>query len=277
MSFKKPFKVEEINFDNLKFTDMKSNSKKTIIYIKYDDNKELSNLVFQTPSLYNINKPFFKNDTYELDIPLHGKYDDKVDEFINFLNNLDKKIINEASRNHKWFNNFTKNNKIKYQKTIRDASSSEYKNGMIKVKLIKTNKFHTKIQQEDEIIDIKNIEDNTWIKMILEVYAIWINENGFGLFMRPILLSLKKDENSTYNYQLMDDSDEIDDIIHTVNNDNSIFIKAEQIRNEMNNTTSILELPSNNNCSDNYYEELTESSTTIEDNNYNLSSTSSNN
>ena len=56
MSFKKPFKVEEINFDNLKFTDMKSNSKKTIIYIKYDDNKELSNLVFQTPSLYNINK-----------------------------------------------------------------------------------------------------------------------------------------------------------------------------------------------------------------------------
>ena len=57
MSFKKPFKIEEIDLDKIKFTDIKSNSKKTIVYIKYDNGVQLSNLVFQTPSLYNINKP----------------------------------------------------------------------------------------------------------------------------------------------------------------------------------------------------------------------------
>ena len=69
----------------------------------------------------------------------------------------------------------------------------------------------------------------------------------------------------------MDDSDEIDDIIHTVNNDNSIFIKAENLKKEINNTTSILELPSNDS---NYFEELSPSSNTIEAND-NISSTSS--
>ncbi len=273
MSFKKPFKIEEIDLDKIKFTDIKSNSKKTIVYIKYDNGVQLSNLVFQTPSLYNINKPIFKNNNYELDVPLHGKYDEKVSEFINFLELLDKKIIEEASLNHKWFNNFTKNNKIKYQKSIRESSDSKYSNGMIKVKLIKSNKFQTKIMQDEEVISIKDIEDDTWIKMILEVYAIWINDNGFGLFTRPILTSFKKDELSTYNYELVDDSDEIDDIIHTVNNDNSVFIKANNLKQEFNNTTSILELPSNDS---NYFEELSGSSTTIEDKNYDLSSTSSN-
>ena len=72
-----------------------------------------------------------------------------------------------------------------------------------------------------------NITQNAWVKIILEAYAIWINENGFGLFLRPILLSFKKDEYVLYNYELMEDSDELDDIIHTVNNENSIFIKSE--------------------------------------------------
>ena len=87
---------------------------------------------------------------------------------------------------------------------------------------------------------------------------------------------MKKEELSTYNYELMDDSDEIDDIIHTVNNDNSIFIKATNLKKEFNNTTSILELPTQENDS-NYFEELSASSNTIEETNYNLSSTSSNN
>lgn len=272
MSFKKPFKIEEINLDNLKFTDVKSNLKKTIIYIKYDNGNQLSNLVFQTPSLYNVNEPLFRNNNFELDVPLFGKNEDRVNEFVNFLNKLDEKIVNEASRNHKWFNNFVKNNKIKYQKSVRESSDSKYKNGMIKIKLIKSNKFQTKILKDDSVIRFNDILENSWIKMILEVYAIWINENGFGLFIRPILVSLKNEEVSSYNYELMDDSDEIDDIIHTVNNDNSIFIKAENLKKELNNTTSILELPSNDS---NYFEELSPSSCTVEADD-NISSTSSN-
>ena len=137
MSFKKPFKIDEIDVENIKFTDVKTNPSKTIVFIKYDDNNELNNLVFQTPSLFNINKTIFRNNTYELDIPLYGKDDSKTNEFIKFLNKLDDKIIKESSRNQNWFNNFIKDDKIKYQKTIRDSVDKKYKNGMIKVKLLK--------------------------------------------------------------------------------------------------------------------------------------------
>lgn len=260
MSFKKPFKIDEIDLENIKFTDIKCNSSKTIVHIKYENRNELNNLVFQTPSLLNINKTVFRNNNYELDIPLFGKDDNKVNEFINFLNILDKKIIKEASRNQDWFNNFIKDDKIKYQKTIRESIDKKNKNGMIKIKLIKSNNFHTKINFEDTNINFYNIPDNSWVKIILEVYAIWINDNGFGLFLRPILLSFKKNELLNYNYNLIeDDSDEIDDIIHTVN-DNSIFIKTHVSNNEIGNTTSILDLPSNNE-NDNYFEEIGNSST----------------
>ena len=285
MSFKKPFKIDEIDVENIKFTDVKTNPSKTIVFIKYDDNNELNNLVFQTPSLFNINKTIFRNNTYELDIPLYGKDDSKTNEFIKFLNKLDDKIIKESSRNQNWFNNFIKDDKIKYQKTIRESVDKKYKNGTIKVKLLKSNKFHSKVTFDDSAINFDNIPENSWIKIILEVYAIWINENGFGLFLRPILLSFKRNEELNYNYNLLeDDSDEIDDIIHTVN-DNSIFVRANGNNQELGNTTSILDIPSQSQSqnNENYFEELGEgstinnsNSTTATNTNMLLSSTSSN-
>lgn len=273
MNFKKPFKIEDIDIENIKFTDIKSNSKKTIIYLKYDTEHKLKNLVFQTPSLFNPNKVIFRNNNFELDIPLHGKYDDKVNQFVAFLKKLDKKIIKEATRNQHWFNNFIKDNKIKYQKIIRDSIDSKFKNGTIKLKLIQSNKFKTKYQLDGKNINLEDINENCWIKSILEVYAIWINDNGFGLFIRPILLSLKKSEQIDYNYNLIDDSDEIDDIIHTVN-ENSIFVKANNNDDELGNTTSILDIPTN----DNYFEEIPDDNITTDKitSNVNLSTTSSN-
>ena len=132
MNFKRPFKIDEIDLNNLKFTEIKKNSKKTIIYLKYDNNNELCNLVFQSPSLFNVNKPIFRNDNYELDVPLHGKYEEKTLEFIDFKE-IDSKIIKEAKRHPEWFNNFIKDDKIKYQKIIRESLNKEFKNGVIKL------------------------------------------------------------------------------------------------------------------------------------------------
>ena len=65
MTFKKPYKIKDINLENIRFTDIKSNSKKTIVYIKYNNTcNEQTNLVFQSPSLFNVNKPSFKNNNY---------------------------------------------------------------------------------------------------------------------------------------------------------------------------------------------------------------------
>ena len=56
MDYKTPFKIDNIDLDNVKYTNVKSNEKKTIVYIKYEDNNKLKNLVFQSPTLLNINK-----------------------------------------------------------------------------------------------------------------------------------------------------------------------------------------------------------------------------
>ena len=85
-------------------------------------------------------------------------------------------------------------------------------------------------------------------------------------------------------YKININSDEIDDIIHTVN-DNSIFVRANGNNQELGNTTSILDIPSQSQSqnNENYFEELGEgstinnsNSTTATNTNMLLSSTSSN-
>ena len=259
MDYKTPFRIDNIDINNIKYTSIKSNEKKTIVYIKYEDNNKLKNLVFQSPTLLNINNAIQKNNFYELDIPLAGKDNEKVNEFRSFLSDLDSKILNDAKRHSNWFNNFLKNNKIKYQKTTRITDNKLFKNGMLRIKIVISNDFETLLQiNNKEKISEDDIPRDSWVKMILEVYAIWINDNGFGLFIRPILISFKPKNFIDYNYKLVDDSDELDDVIHTVN-DNSIFIKADSAISEskeknIGNTTSALEVPNMSN----YFEELPE-------------------
>ena len=67
---KVPYRISEIDLNNICYTDIKTNSKKTIIYIKYMDNHKLKNLVFQTPTLMSTNLIQCKNNIYDLDLPL---------------------------------------------------------------------------------------------------------------------------------------------------------------------------------------------------------------
>ncbi len=237
---KVPYRINEIDLNNICYTDIKSNSKKTIIYIKYLDNHKLKNLVFQTPTTISTNLIQCKNNIFELDVPLIGKENDKIINFIMFLNSLDKKIVKDAKNNPKWFEQYANVKKMKYQKVIRESTDENNKNGVIRLKLLRTNDFETLVQQNNERIKIEEINKDCWLKCILEIYAIWVNENGFGLFIRPILLSLKPCMKISYNYKFVEDSEEeeqVPDAIETVN-DNSIFIRSE---NEI--TSSVLEMP----------------------------------
>jgi len=266
MTFKKPYKIKDIDLDNIVFTDIKSNSKKTIVYIKYNNkSNEQTNLVFQSPSLYNVNTPIFKNNNYELDIPLISKSTDKIKEFILFLDKLDKTIMSKSSENSEWFNNIINKDTIKYQKIIRSCSDPKrFKNGMIKLKLINTENFETKLNNNNKKIDFNSIKEKSWVKSILEVYAIWITNDGFGLFIRPVLMSFKLNENIEYDYELTDDSDEIDEVIHTIH-DNSIFIKSNDNTGRINNNISHIQSVSmldNISENKNYYEEMSLEATT---------------
>jgi hypothetical protein len=244
---KVPYRIGEIDLNNICYSDIKSNNKKTIVYLKYADNIKFKNIVFQTPSFLSNNLVQFKNDIYELDVPLIGK-DDKINKFIKFINELDKKIIMDAKNNNKWFQNFADMKTMKFQKTIRESTESSNKNGVIRLKLLKTNDFETFVQMNNSRINIEEIVKDCWLKCILEIYAIWINKNGFGLFIRPILLSFKPCMKINYNYKLLDDSDgeeNIDEVQIDTVVDTSIFIRSE---NEI--TSSVLELPKNKKSSD---------------------------
>ncbi len=249
MSSKTPYRFNEIDINNIIYTDIKHNNKKTVVYIKYDDNNKFKNLVFQTPSMISINNVQNKNKIFELDVPLVGKEQHKMEPFIDFLNKMDKKIIKDAKKNNKWFEKFSNMKTMKYQKTIRESVDDRNKNGVIRLKLLRTDDFETLIQNNNNnnnrpsVINIEDISKDCWLKCILEIYAIWINENGFGLFIRPILLSFTPCMKIAYNYKIIDDSeDEGETVIDTVNelcsNDNSSIF----IRSESEITSSILEL-----------------------------------
>ncbi len=249
-SIKVPYRISEIDINNICYTDIKVNNKKTIIYLKYNDNNKFKNIVFQTPTFMSTYVPKIKNDIYELDVPLIGKEQNKINKFINFLESIDKKIIKDAKHNNKWFEKFTNVKSMKYQRIIREPTDKSNKAGIIRLKLLKTNDFETIIQNTTSRMEIEEINKDSWLKCILELYAIWINENGFGIFVRPVLLNFKPCPKISYNYKLIEDSDDEPafDVVDTLNNfdNSSIFIRSES---EI--TSSILEMPTNANTSEN--------------------------
>jgi len=249
-SSKVPYRISEIDINNICYTDIKVNNKKTIVYLKYNDNNKFKNIVFQTPTFMSLYVPKIKNDIYELDIPLIGKEQHKINKFINFLESIDRKIIKDAKHNNKWFEKFVNVKSMKFQRIIREPTDKNNTNGIIRLKLLKTNDFETIIQNNSSRVEIEEINKDCWLKCILELYAIWINDNGFGIFIRPVLLNFKPCPKISYNYKLIEDSDDNEnafDVVDTVNNidNSSIFIRSES---EI--TSSILEMPSNINTSE---------------------------
>jgi len=266
MNSKVPYKITEIKVENMCYTNLKSNNKKTIQYIKYNDDNRLKNFIFQTPTLLNINTCIKKNNNiYELEIPLSGKSDIKINNFEKLVNEIDTKIIKDARINSKWFSLFPDQKTMKYQKILREnnitriiganqsANQSATKKNILRLKILKTNDFETTINLNNKKIKIDEIPKNSWIKVILEIYAIWINENGFGLFIRPILIDIKTIQQNIYNYKIIDDdSDEIedmDDMLCTVQ-DNTVPFTNLFIKSENDITTSVLELDNNNKSSE---------------------------
>ena len=219
-----PYKINEIKLTNMCYTNMKSNTKKTIQYIKYNDDSKVKNFIFQTPTLLNL--------VTELDIPLSGKSFNKINKFEKLLNDLDTKIIKDSTSNPKWFTAFHHIKEMKYHKILRDHNGKD----ILRLKILKTNDFETKILLNNNKIKNNEIPKNSWIKILLEIYAIWINETGFGLFIRPILIDIKTIQHNIYNYKIIEDDSEdfedMDDILDTIQDNisfDNLFIKSETI------------------------------------------------
>ena len=210
INFNQPLKISNIDVNNIVYSKIKKASNKKIILTKYNRD----NFVFQTPTLLTLPK----TSTTSLEIALVGKEKGKVNKFTNFLNNLERKVKLDAQMNApEWFNLL--NNTINFQRLARDSDNYQY--GTLKIKLINTPDFKTRLELNvngvHKKIDYSQIPEYSWCKMILECYAIWINpENDFGIFLRPILLSFTQREDILYNYNFVDsESDNELDVLDT--------------------------------------------------------------
>jgi hypothetical protein len=248
MNSQEPFKISNIEFNKIVYPKNKSNDKKKIIYMKYNDKGKLKNFVFQTPTLLNINKSQMYNGYNEIELALVGKEKDKVKKFVNFLNELENKVKSDAQFNaSSWFNITDENQTINFQKIIRE--SEDFPTGTIKIKIIKNNDFETLLQlNNSKRIGVDAIPDDSWSKMILECYAVWINSNNdFGIFLRPVLISFTPKEKEVYNYTFLEDSDEDNETdVPDTDVTNNIFMRVDAIskskNTNANESTSQLEI-----------------------------------
>jgi len=254
MNLQEPFRIHQIDFNKISFTKIKTNETKKIIFIKYNETTDKSKpFVIQIPTLLNLNEPVkISEEYYELEVPLITQEKDKVSSLINFFEELDKKIVHDAKVNSKiWFEGISVSNSIKYKKIIKE--SDLYKDGVVKIKIIKNTEFETLLQIENKKrINVKELPVNSWCKMLLEIYAVVINiqNNTFSLFLRPIILSFKEKEVSNYNYKFLEDSDsEKEDVDVPDSEIHGIFIKNINQHNERldNATSSIVNIVGINN------------------------------
>ena len=227
MNYQDPLKISSVDFSKMVYPKQKQTQNKKIILIKMNEKNRLKNFVFQTPTLLNINKPEESNGYAEIEVAFIGKEQKKVDRFIKFLNELETKLKNDAIYNaSNWFNLKGDNDTINFQKIVRE--SSEYKNGTIKLKILKNSDFETILQLDNsKKIKLQDVPENSWCKMILEVYAVWINSNNdFGIFLRPVLISFSARE-ELYNYRFVESDEEQEDDIPDTEVNNNVFVKLD--------------------------------------------------
>ena len=174
MNIQSPFKISDINLNNIQYKNIKESKNRKIIFVKYRDNIKNKNLVFQLPTL--INKSSFESS--DIEIILNCKDNIKTNLIIDFFNNLDDKIIKDAKKNNSiWFDHIEDKTNINYIHIIRNFEN----NKTIKFKVLNSDEFKTNLFIDDDIkIDIEDIPTNGDIKCILELYAICINGNEFG-------------------------------------------------------------------------------------------------
>ena len=245
MNTRQPYKINNINLDNIIYTTSKQTERKKVILIKYLEKGQTCNFVFQTPTLLNIHQPkIYMKDNMgygEIDVALQSKRSDKVDGFVDFISRLEDKIKYDAMINSStWFHNSPNTQNINFQNIIRENENKK----IMKIKLLKNPNFETTIQYNNsQEMQMGDLPDNAWIKMLLEVYAVWINPNNdFGVFLRPITLQYTK---NNYVYRFTPESDEENSPVDIPDTEisSSIFIKTEKMEKvESQQATSAMEL-----------------------------------
>lgn len=197
MNLQEPYRIYEIDYNNIVLRKLKESNKRKIIFLKYRDTN-IKNFVFQLPKLVN-NISVVDN---QLSIPLLCNNEEKETQIVKFFNDIDNKIMEIAKTKPEWFEHFTDTSNIKYQRIVQDMNDLS----CIKVNIIDNDDFKTQLLINDkEEIEVDEIPNDGFVKIILECYAVWVANNSFGILLRPIIVSFK--QVFSYNYRLISDSE----------------------------------------------------------------------
>jgi len=219
--------INQIDLNKIIYSKVNEMNDKKLVHIYYE--KLGQKLLFQTPQLLNIFELQKSQYFNELILPLYD-CNLKVPILINFLKNLDSKVVDDARKNkNEWFKNKPS---IKYKSLIKNLylennnSSDEKKyasNGLIKIKI--TNGI--KIIENGNEINLDALKKNNFLRMILELHAVWISGDVFGIYLKPIMI--EQIQNKIINF--IDDKEDATEVnyLETEANSEDKYIDEQNI------------------------------------------------
>lgn len=203
------YDINNIKYGSIETIDMSDNRLMIKIFDKYQGKP----LYIQTPELLNIFGIIKKNNYHELLLPLGGV---QCISFKKLLVKIQDKIVEDATQNKdEWFRNQTSVRFIPIIKEInKDATTTIEQltdmhnmdicdDGLLKIKITDS----VTIKKESTDISIHELTKNKKVRMILQIYAIWINQNTFGVYLKPEII----EEKHSFNLSFIEDIFESED------------------------------------------------------------------
>lgn len=166
--------------------------------IMYENSRKICLLSSNTENIY-IQTPLFEN---ILEKETHDTHEDwfflikptkEGNDFLEFISNIEQHIIKLSFKNkQQWFG--TTDN-VKFRSIIKTFEGDSENNKIIKLKIAKTVKtvcsyvdsVDTIQVNESYPIKMNEITDG-YIRCILCINAIWIKEDIFGLYLKPVYI-----------------------------------------------------------------------------------------
>ena len=200
-----PYLPHKYDLNNIVYDDIeKSSESDDRIIIKLFDKKKGCPLYIQTPEVTNIFGAVKRKNYYELLLPLGGV---SSLGFRQFLNNLQNKVLFDANQYKKsWFKELKGIKFVPIIKEINKDVTSTFEQteeldkcseGMLKIKVTSG----TVVKKDNEEINIDELTKNKKIRMIIQIYAIWINNSDattFGIYIKPEIIEEKNCYNLTF-------------------------------------------------------------------------------
>ena len=269
---KKPYNIKDLNLNNITFSRLLDKNSKRSVLLKYNKGNRLTKCLIQTPEV-KILDLYNKGNIVTLVLSML-EVNDKINNFVQFWSLFDHHIINVAKNNGNWFYS----NNVKFKGSIRN--DGEYNEPYIKLKLNANllNKIKVSYDKQTQLRSFSDLEKGQTIKLVLDLYGLWINNNGFGLYMKPVVIDIRETNEITLNESSDEDEDIFDTEINPISETSVLNLNTEvsevneRLSSEMDSVTNLIELEIEDMQKKNIIIENSENESSSEDNiNLNIS------